>query len=247
MMNLEMQPAEISILAVDDSPETLLIVEHALRRHGYRVQCAASGEAALAVLEREGLPHLAVVDMHMPPGMDGFGFCEQLARFSDVPVIMLTAVDEEATVVRAIRHYAEDYVIKPFNPGELAARVGRVLQRVGQFPFAMSAPVAVDAKLTVNFATRELYLDGNTQGLTPTEARLLYILMRTPGETVNTDFLLRRMWPQEYSDDDRLHVYVHRLRTKLKGAGGKHRYVVSERGVGYRFQPRDVGEQVVES
>lgn len=244
MMSVEMQPAETTVLAVDDSPETLLIVEHALRRHGYRVQTATSGEAALALLEQEGLPHLAVVDMHMPPGMNGFDFCEQLGRFSDVPVIMLTAVDEETTVVRAIRQYAEDYMIKPFNPGELAARVGRVLRRVGQFPFVMAAPVAVDEKLAVNFAARELHLNGSTQGLTPTEARLLYILMRTPGETVNRDFLLRRMWPLEHSDDDRLHVYVHRLRTKLKGAGGKHRYVVSERGVGYRFQPRDVSEQV---
>lgn len=244
-MKLEMQPGDISVLAVDDSPETLLIVEHALRRHGFQVKSAASAESALALLEREGLPHLAVVDLHMPPGMNGFGFCEQLGRFSDVPVIMLTAVHEESTVVRAIRQYAEDYMIKPFNPGELAARVGRVLRRVGQFPFAMTAPVPVDENLIVNFATREVWINGKKQGLTPTEARLLYILMRTPGETVNSDFLLRRMWPLEHSDDDRLHVYVHRLRTKLKGADIGHRYVVSERGVGYRFQPHDRGEQAV--
>lgn len=242
-----MQAEDISVLAVDDSPETLFIVEHTLRRHGFRVKCAESGEAALSLLEEEGLPHLAVVDLHMPPGMNGFDFCEQLGRFSDVPVIMLTAIHEESTVVRAIRQYAEDYMIKPFNPSELAARAGRVLRRVGQFPFAMTAPVTVDENLLVNFATRDLWINGKKKGLTPTETRLLYILMRTPGETVNSDFLLRRMWPLEHSDDDRLHVYVHRLRTKLKGADSKHRYVVSQRGVGYRFQPRDVGEQVVNS
>ena len=232
------------MLAVDDSPETVFIVEHVLRRHGFQVKSAESGEAALALIEREGLPHLAVVDLHMPPGMNGFSFCEQLGRISDVPVIMLTAVHEESTVVRAIRQYAEDYMIKPFNPSELAARIGRVLWRVGQFPFAMAAPLAVDENLALNFATREMWINGKKQRLTPTEARLLYILLRTPGETVNSDFLLRRMWPLEHSDDDRLHVYVHRLRTKLRGTNNRHRYIVSERGVGYRFQPRDVGEQV---
>jgi DNA-binding response OmpR family regulator len=238
MIALETKVQEISVLAVDDNPETLLVVEHTLRRHGFSVSSAPSGEAALARLAREGLPHLVVVDMNMPPGMDGFAFCEQLGRFSDVPVIILTAVDQEDTVVRAIRQYAEDYVIKPFNPGELAARARRVLTRVGTFPFAMKAPVCVDESLVVNFAARELTVEGKSRRLTPTEARLLYILMRTPGETVNSDYLLRRMWPLERSDDDRLHVYIHRLRSKLKGTSGKHRYVVSERGVGYRFQPQ---------
>ncbi|MDT8305138.1 MAG: response regulator transcription factor [Anaerolineae bacterium] len=232
---------EVSILAVDDNPETLLVVEHTLRRHGFSVSSAPSGETALDRLARHGLPHLAVVDMNMPPGMNGFAFCEQLSRFSDVPVIILTAVDEEQTVVRAIRQYAEDYVIKPFNPGELAARVRRVLQRVGTFPFAMRVPLCVDEHLMVNFAARELIIDGKSRKLTPTEARLLYILMRTPGETVSSDYILRRMWPLERSDDDRLHVYIHRLRSKLKGTGSQHRYVVSERGVGYRFQPCDIG------
>ncbi len=232
----------ISVLAVDDSPETLLVVEHTLRRHGFTVYSAPSGERALEWVEQNGLPHLFVVDIHMPPGMNGFDFCEQLGRFCDVPVIMLTAVDEEGTVVRAIRHYAEDYVIKPFNPGELAARVRRVLQRVGTFPFPMGAPIPIDDDLGVNFAARELLVDGKLKRLTPTEARLLYILMRTPGETVNSDFLLRRMWRLEASDDDRLHVYIHRLRSKLKSGNRKHGYIVSERGVGYRFQPYDEGE-----
>lgn len=241
MIATETKLAEISVLAVDDNPETLLVVEHTLRRHGFSVASAPSGESALDHLARYGLPHLAVVDMNMPPGMNGFAFCEQLGRFSDVPVIILTAVDEEETVVRAIRQYAEDYVVKPFNPGELAARARRVLQRVGTFPFAMTAPICVDNRLMVNFAARELILDGKVRKLTPTEARLLYILMRTPGETVQSDYLLRRMWPLERSDDDRLHVYIHRLRSKLKGSSSKHRYVVSERGVGYRFQPCEAG------
>lgn len=228
----------LSILVVDDSVEALEILRRTLERVGYRVWTAISGEEALHHVADRGLPQLAIVDLHMPPGMDGFELCERLNQFSDLPVIMLTAVDEADTVVRAIQQFAEDYVIKPFSPSELVARIKRVLDRVGQFPYSTSSPLQVDPKLSIDFAGRKLLKDGETSSLTPTEARLLYILMRHSGETVETEFLLRRMWPREITYEDRLHVYVHRLRNKLKEVEGKHQYVISERGVGYRFQPR---------
>lgn len=230
----------LSILVVDDSVEALQILRQTLDKAGYNVWTAVSGEEALKIITDKGLPQLAIVDLHMPPGMDGFEFCERLNQFCDLPVIMLTAVDQADTVVRAIQQFAEDYVVKPFNPKELVARIRRVLERVGKFPYEASMPVQVDPRLAINFASRTLIKDGVTSSLTPTEARLLYILMRHCGETVETDFLLRRMWPREITYEDRLHVYVHRLRTKLKEVDGKHQYVVSERGVGYRFQPRPV-------
>jgi DNA-binding response OmpR family regulator len=227
-----------SILVVDDSVETLQIVRETLRRADYAVWTAISGEEALKYFSQRGLPHLAVVDINMPPGMDGFEFCERLYQFCDVPVIMLTAVDEADTVVNTIQQFAEDYVIKPFNPGELAARVRRVLQRVGKFPYEVATPVAVDSCLTVDFPARKVMKDHESSSLTPTEARLLYILMRDSGQTVETDFLLRRMWPREMTYEDRLHVYIHRLRNKLKKVDKEHQYVISERGIGYRFEPR---------
>lgn len=226
------------ILVVDDSIEALEILRRTLERSGYSVWTAISGEEALDSVAERGLPHLAIVDLHMPPGMDGFELCERLNQFSDLPVIMLTAVDEAETVVRAIQQFAEDYVIKPFSPNELVARIKRVLERVGNFPYGASAPLQVDPTLSIDFAARKLDKKGVTSSLTPTEARLLYILMRHQGETVETEFLLRRMWPREITYEDRLHVYVHRLRNKLKEVGGSHQYVISERGVGYRFQPR---------
>jgi DNA-binding response OmpR family regulator len=109
---------------------------------------------------------------------------------------------------------------------------------VGEFPFEASCPLQVDPRLKIDFPARKLFWENVSSSLTPTEARLLYILMRYSGETVETDFLLRRMWPREIIYEDRLHVYVHRLRSKLKEAGGRHQYVILERGVGYRFQPR---------
>lgn len=227
----------ISVLIVDDSVEALEILRRTLEKAGYCVWTAISGEEALSHIADRGLPQLALVDLHMPPGMDGFELCERLNQFSDLPVIMLTAVDEADTVVRAIQQFAEDYVVKPFSPSELVARIKRVLERVGMFPYDASAPLEVDPRLSIDFAARRLIMDGETSSLTPTEARLLYILMRNSGETVETEFLLRRMWPREITYEDRLHVYVHRLRNKLKEVDGKHQYVMSERGVGYRFQP----------
>jgi DNA-binding response OmpR family regulator len=228
------------ILVVDDSVETLQIVTHTLEKADFNVWTAVSGEEAIQQVGRRGLPDLAVVDLNMPPGMSGFEFCEWLFQFSDLPVIMLTAVDEAETVVRAIQQFAEDYVIKPFSPTELIARVRRVLDRVGYFPFAVATPLAVDPYLSVDFPARTLLQNSAEVSLTPTESRLLYILMRSCGQTVATEFLLRRMWPRELTFEDRLHVYVHRLRRKLKEVSKQHEYVISERGVGYRFEPRDV-------
>lgn len=228
----------LSILVVDDSIEALEILRQTLSKAGYCVWTAISGEEALDIIASDGLPQLAIVDLHMPPGMDGFELCERFGQFSDLPVIMLTAVDEADTVVRAIQQYAEDYVVKPFSPSELAARIKRVLERVGTFPYESSSPLHVDHWLSIDFSAREMAVDGGTTSLTPTEARLLYILMRHSGQTVETEFLLRRMWPREITYEDRLHVYIHRLRNKLKVLDDSHQYVISERGVGYRFQPR---------
>ena len=232
--NVEVPPA---VLVVDDSKDALQIVQHTLEEADYTPATASSGEDALDQIARSGLPHLAVVDLKMPPGMDGFEFCDHLYKFSDVPVIMLTGVDESETVVQALQQYAEDYILKPFSPDELVARVRRVLARVGKFPYRMAAPIIVDDHLHVDFPSRKVRIDDHKAVLTPTEARLLYILMRTPGATVTSEFLLRRMWPMEYAYHDRLHVYIHRLRSKLQIGKWEHRYIVSERGVGYRFQP----------
>jgi DNA-binding response OmpR family regulator len=137
--------------------------------------------------------------------------------------------------VSAIEQYAEDYMTKPFNGGELAARVRRVLRRVGDFAYTLDPLTKVDERLQVDFAGQRAVIEGEDVSLTPTETKLLYILMRNAGRTVTTDFILRRLWPLEVAYEDRLRVYVHRLRRKIEYADSEPRYILSERGTGYLF------------
>jgi DNA-binding response OmpR family regulator len=225
------------ILAVDDNPYTLRIVEVALSKAGYEVVTATSGQEALNLIQRTGIPHLAIVDLNMP-GMNGFQFCKAVHQFSDLPIVMLTAVDEESTIVRGIEEFAEDYMVKPFSTGELVARVRRVLRRIGTYAYTLDPVIAVDEWLQVDFPGRRAIVDGKNTSLTPTESRLLYLLMRSAGRVVSTDFLLRRLWPLEEAYEDRLHVHVHRLRRKIEKNHKEPTYVVSERGLGYIFPAR---------
>ncbi len=222
------------ILAVDDNTYTLRIVRHALEMAGYEVLTAVSGQDALKMINRHGMPHLAIVDLHMPI-MSGFEFCHALREFSDTPIIMLTAVNTEETIIEGLEKYAEDYIVKPFNPEELAARVGRVLRRMGNYNYTLESTTRIDDRLLVNFPSREAIVEGESISLTPTESKLLYILVRNSGRIVTTEFLLNRIWPMQDAQEDRLHVHVHRLRQKIELNPSEPTYVVAERGTGYRF------------
>jgi DNA-binding response OmpR family regulator len=227
-----------TILAVDDNTYTLRIVQHALEQAGFYVLTAVSGKEALQVIERHGLPHLAIIDFHMPGGMSGFDLCAEIHDFSDLPIVMLTAVSDESTVVEGLEQHAEDYIIKPFNPGELVARIKRVLRRMGDFAYTLEPRTKIDDRLTIDFPNRAAYVNEQEVKLTPTETKLLYILMRNAGRTVTTDFIIRRLWPLEPAYEDRLHVHMHRLRSKIEDKKDKSRprYITSERGTGYVFR-----------
>lgn len=222
------------ILAVDDNEQTLQIVRLTLERGGFQVFTATSGREALTLIKRIGLPHLALVDLNMPM-MNGFDFCKALHEFSDVPVIMLTAINEEDTIVKGIEQYAEDYVVKPFRPNELLARISRILRRMGDFAYTLDPKVEIDDYLSVDFPNRTVYVNEESVSLTPTETKILYILIRNAGKTVTTDFLLRRIWPLESAFEDRLHVHMHRLRRKIEKDASSPMYIVSKRGTGYIF------------
>ncbi len=222
------------ILVVDDDPAILRLVGDKLDRAGFEVMTASSGQGALEVIGRYGLPHLAIVDINMP-GMDGFEFCRTVQKFSDLPAIMLTAVDEEETVIRGIEYYAEDYVTKPFSPRELVARVRRVLRRIGDFGYTLAAQTRIDERLTIDFPQQQAVVNGQPVPLTPTETKILYILMRNAGQTVTTDFLLRRLWPREEVFEDTLRVHISRLRKKIEARPSQPHYIITERGLGYSF------------
>lgn len=226
-----------SILVVDDNMYTLRIVQYALDNAGYQCRTVTSGEEAMQTIAEQGLPHLAIVDLHMPPGMSGFEFARTVHQFSDLPIIMLTAVDEEQTIIEGLEEHAEDYIIKPFNPGELVARVQRVLQRLGDFAYPLKAYTRIDERLSIDFPNRQAIIFDTPVSLTPTETKLLYILMRQAGKIVKTEYILRRLWPLEPAFEDRLHVHMHRLRRKIEDNKDKTypRYITSERGSGYIF------------
>lgn len=229
------QSAPKSILLVDDDLELLDLARHLLRSKGYKVTIAQSGEEALTLLSRHGLPHLALVDYHMPHGMDGFTFARKSRDYGDFPIIMLTAMDKTDKVIESLVEFADDYIVKPFKPQVLVARVERALRRIRSFDYTQQQSVASEM-LVVDFAQREATVDGDAISLTPTENNILYILMKNAGHTVTTNILLNSLWPNEEASEDRLHVHIHRLRRKIEENARQPRYILSERGEGYRFQ-----------
>ncbi|WP_374688120.1 response regulator transcription factor [Promineifilum sp.] len=232
---LDSTPDTQRVLVVDDNAYTLRIVQYTLEQAGYEVSTAISGPEALKLINRHGLPHLAIVDLHMPE-MSGFEFCRTVHDFSDLPVIMLTAVGAEETIIEGLEEHAEDYIVKPFNAPELVARVRRVLARMENYTYTLDSTTRIDERLMINFPLREALVDGEAVSLTPTETKLLYILVRNAGRIVTTDFLLGRIWPLQEAREDRLHVHVHRLRGKIEKDPNNPDYIVAERGVGYSFR-----------
>jgi DNA-binding response OmpR family regulator len=222
------------LLVIEDERDAARLVEFTLQRAGYEVYCADSVDGAFCVIEQIGLPHLAVVDI-MLPGKDGFEFCREVQQFSDLPIVLLSAINETETVVRGIRQYAEDYMTKPYDPRELVARVERVLRRIGDFAYTLDRVTHVDDHLAVDFAHQQAYVGGQAVPITPVETKILYILMRNAGRVVGTDFLLRRLWPFDDVFEDTLRVHIHRLRQKIEPIPGRANYILTERGAGYRF------------
>lgn len=229
---------ETRVLIVDDSIVILELVKHILEQEAYTVWTAVSGKDALNIISQKGLPHLAIVDINMP-GMDGFTFCDKVHKYSDLPIILLSSEESESIVVAGLKQHAEDYVVKPksgpLRAEELKARVFSVLNRVGDFGYTLAPLVTVDDDLQIDFAARRAIVRGKTVKLTPTEAKMLHILMHHAGRTLPFSYLLRRLWPLEDAFEDRLHTHVYRLRKKIEENPRDPKYVLSEWGKGYTF------------
>ena len=234
--NLPDRARTYRVLIVDDDPDLLATIETLLSNEGFEVMSAASGPAALAAIEQQGVPHLALIDMIMH-GMDGLELADTLHRFVDVPIIFLTAVGDEATVVETLSRHADDYITKPFRARELVARIRRVLERAGDFAYTLLPFTYVDEHLVVDFSHQRVMVDDRAVSLTPTETKLLYLLMSKAGAPVSNDFLLRRIWPQEEVFEDALRVHVSNLRRKIEPDPSRPRYILTERYKGYTFAP----------
>jgi DNA-binding response OmpR family regulator len=224
-------PVRPAVLLVDDDPTLRAVLSRRISRAGYEVRTAPSGPDALRALE-DAWPALLVVDLMMP-GMDGFELCRRVKQLADLPIIVLSAVDESEAKVSALELYAEDYVTKPFDPDELVARIQRVLRRA-----ATGHPqVSLDGgAVEVDLATRRLTGPAGSHQLTPTESRLLQVLAASVDRVVATDELLDRVWTDaDGADPSYLWVTVRRLRRKLEADPDRPQYLLTERGIGYRL------------
>jgi DNA-binding response OmpR family regulator len=222
------------LLIVDDDPEFLGILKEVFEAEGYDVTTFDDGPELLEHVRLNGLPHLVLIDLSLP-SMHGFELSKELKERGDVPIVFISGEDKLNTVVDAITNYAEDYVVKPIRAGELVARIRRILTRIPDFDYAQTPLVQVDDHLAIDFANNKIHVNDRMIVLTPTEASLLYILMRNAGRVVASDMLIARVWPIEEVYEDTLRVHMHRLRRKLESDSGTSRYIQTERGVGYRF------------
>ena len=224
-----------TILIVDDEPRILDSVRMNLERDGYQVFEATNGQEALDAF-RLRLPDLVVMDVMMPE-MDGFEALRELRKFSSVPVVLLTVKSDERDVIHGLELGADDYVSKPFSPGVLVSRIKAMLRRAETPPQAPTSRVVhVDDRLTIDFERHEVWKDGNKVQLRPTEFRLLYHLASNPGVVMTHETLLSRVWGPEYRDASHyVRLYINYLRQKLEDDPANPRYILTERGVGYRF------------
>lgn len=222
------------ILVVDDEPRMIRFIRMNLELEGWEVVEAADGQAALDKL-RDTLPDLVILDVMMPE-LDGFETLRLLREISSIPVIMLTARGEEDDRVRGLELGADDYVPKPFSPRELVSRAKAVLRRAEMPPTVEKGPMRVDDRLSMDFGRREVLVEGKAVKLRPTEYRLLYHLVSNAGWVVPHDQLLAKVWGYEYRDETHyLRLYINYLRQKLEKNPADPQYILTERGVGYRF------------
>lgn len=231
-----MQSGATRVLVVDDEPTVREVVVGYLRRDGHEVSEAADGPSALDLLEAEEFD-LVVLDM-MLPGVNGLDILRRIRSTGDMPVIMLTARAEESDRVAGLELGADDYVVKPFSPRELAARVNGVLRRA-----APKAPVTTDRLefdgLVVDHRAREVTLAGELVELTPKEFDVLAHLAGAPRQVFSRADLLRDVWQSspEWQDPATVTVHVRRIRNKIETDPEHPRWITTVWGVGYRFEP----------
>ncbi len=230
-----MDPRPPTILVVDDEPPIVELLSGYLEREGWQVESAGDGLAALETIRRID-PDVVILDV-MLPGLDGVEVCRRLRLFSDAYVLMLTARGEEIDRIVGLTVGADDYLVKPFSPREVVARIRALLRRPRR-GVASTPPVgAAPHGLEVDEARRAVRVDGSAVELTALEFNLLATLARDPGIVVARQALLDALWGPGYDGDDHLvDVHVANLRRKLGDDPSAPRFVETVRGVGYRLR-----------
>ena len=227
-----MESSHGTVLVVDDEPMVRDVVARYLTDAGFTVETLGDGDAAIKRLKQD-TPDLVVLDI-MLPGRNGIDVLRETRRLSDVPVILLTARADEADRIDGLETGADDYVVKPFSPKELVARVRSVLRRA-----APGGDLLDHGDLTIDPVAREVHLDGTPITLTRREFDLLHHLAARPRQVFSRSDLLRAVWDSspDFQDPSTVTVHVRRLRKKLEKNPEEPRWIVTTWGVGYRFEP----------
>ena len=225
---------ERRILVVDDAPDIVHAVRLYLEMEGFTVYSASDGRQAVDVV-RSKLPDLVVLDVMMPE-LDGLSALKLIREISNIPVILLTVRNEEDMKVRGLRLGADDYVTKPFSQRELLGRIQAVLRRSEMPASVPKTQVEIDERLRIDFSRNEVSVDQRVLRLTPTEHRLLYHLISNPGRVLTYETLLAKVWGYEYREEAHyVRLYINYLRQKIESDPSSPHYILTERGLGYRF------------
>ncbi len=230
-----------TILVVDDEPKVCDLLKVYLERSGYGVLCAKDGSSALTAVERHS-PDLILLDLNLP-GMDGIEVCKQIRKTSDIPIIMITARDEEADRIVGLEIGADDYVTKPFSPREAVARVKAVLRR--RSPAAADThPVTVNG-LTVDAARHTIVYEGKPLPLTSREFAIVEYLARNPDRVYSRTQLLDRVFGIDFEGYERtIDAHIKNIRQKITEAtGNSSTPLITVRGVGYKLESGDAQPQ----
>jgi len=221
------------VLVVDDEPQMLRALTTNLRARGFDVDEAATGEQALELAGRLH-PDAVVLDLGLP-GMDGIDVVHGLRGWTEVPILVLSAREEEASKVAALDAGADDYVTKPFGMEELLARLRAALRRATP---AEEEPTVSTDDFVVDLAAKRVTRGTQAVHLTPTEWQVVEVLVRSPGKLVSQRQLLQDVWgPQYRTETNYLRLYLAQIRRKLEPVPSRPRYFLTEPGMGYRFQP----------
>ncbi len=228
------------ILVVDDESSIRRILETRLSMIGYTVITAADGEEALAVYKKE-LPSLIILDIMMPK-LDGYGVCQEIRKDSDIPIIMLTALSDVADRITGLELGADDYVVKPFSPKELEARIKAILRRVDKISLhntIVTSGIIAMGGIKIDTNRRQVYKQNEKIRLTGMEFSLLELLMSKSGEAFSRAAILQEVWgytPERHVDTRVVDVHISRLRSKLEEDPSNPDLILTARGTGYLFQ-----------
>ena len=224
------------ILAIDDDNLLLQLIQRSLESSGFEVSIACDGQGGLQQFH-ESQPHLVILDVMMPH-MDGWETCRRIRDVSTVPIIMLTALGSHQDIVKGLRIGADDYLVKPFHPEELQARVEAVLRRLRMPPpTSDTSPLRFGGgELIIDPANRQVMVNSKSLDLTPTEYDLLLFIAKRAGRILSTEVIFDNVWPYDAdASPDSVKWYIWRLRNKIENEPRKPRYILTERGIGYRF------------